>query len=92
MAEFKHWIEPGTYAANPSIEAPVEPIPEDRFRSGDKILCIKTFVPRVIRDGHPTYEGQEFTVRAYLRGYDYVILEEYGEAGVQNAERFELRG
>ncbi len=86
---FEHWITPGTYVLNPALEVIVLPLPTDRFRAGDMVRCVKTFVP-LVADGHTTKEGQEFTVRAYLRDYDYIILEEFGEAGYQNAARFEV--
>lgn len=81
----EHWIDPGTYEWDLRLGL-VKPMPSDPFWPGDRIVCTETWHP-LSGEYRGQEAGEEFTVRAYLRSHNYLILEESKE-GYVNAERF----
>ena len=90
---YKHWITPGVYDTwqNPSLETtkPLSDHSNELYKPGDKVVCIKTYRSCVYPEEIFQVEGEVFTVRAYLKGYEYLILEELS-IGLVNCERFKV--
>lgn len=65
------------------------PIPDDaKFKPGDRVKCIETFISRVVPDTDMGIKGFNYTVEAVLASHGYLSLKE--SPGWVNASRFQM--